>query len=123
MQAAVSYRWQEKKIQLTKDCAVNMSEWQMTRLLEALRKCNCLYIWIDHMSVPQGDEDPDMQEQLLSRMMAVYSSAGLTIVLRSLELPNSRYHQRGARYPACPCCLLYSSLRCCALLKICRAGE
>jgi hypothetical protein len=49
-----------------------------------------------------------MKRTLLSRMMAVYASAGYTLVLRSLELEGCRYHQRGEA--ACSLTLLRGAL-------------
>eukprot|EP00873_Tetraselmis_striata_P033100 jgi/Tetstr1/453364/TSEL_040354.t1 len=91
---AVSYRWQEGQVELCKDFGFNMSRWQMTELLRALQRSNCMYVWIDHISIPQSGFS-DMKRTLLARMMAAYASAGFTLVLRSLELDESRYHQRG----------------------------
>jgi hypothetical protein len=56
-----------------------------------------MYVWIDHLSVPQDGAHAHVQVTLLSRMMAVFASAGLTLALRSLEPEKSRYHQRGDR--------------------------
>jgi hypothetical protein len=93
VQLAISYRWQEHKVALSADCSVNMSTWQLTQVRRILSKCNCMYVWIDHISVPQ--DGSDVQNTLLSRMMGVYASAGLTLALRSVELDQNRYHQRG----------------------------
>lgn len=82
-------------MQLCKDgFGFNMSRWQMEELLTALEQSNCHYTWIDHISIPQHGFG-DMKRTLLSRMMAVYASAGFTLVLKSMELEGCRYHQRG----------------------------
>ena len=96
-QVAVSYRWQSEEVELSETCSVNMSKWQLRELLHFLRSTNALYVWIDHLSVPQEHETLliTTQRLLLSRMMAVYSSAAFTLVLRSCEPEASRYHQRG----------------------------
>jgi hypothetical protein len=93
-QLAVSYRWQPDQVELSDGFGFNMSRWQMEQLLSVLQGCNCHYVWIDHISIPQLGFS-DMKRTLLSRMMAVYASAGYTLVLRSLELEGCRYHQRG----------------------------
>ena len=49
-------------------------------------------VWIDTLSVIQ--RRGNLQQTLLARMMAVYSSAGMTLALRSLEEKHNRYHQR-----------------------------
>eukprot|EP00873_Tetraselmis_striata_P000898 jgi/Tetstr1/421162/TSEL_012205.t1 len=91
---AISYRWQVEQVDLCDDLGVNMSRWQMEQLLDVLEQCNCQYAWIDRISIPQSGFSA-MKRTLLARMMAVYASAGFTLVLRSLELEGERYHQRG----------------------------
>lgn len=44
----------------------------------------CHVVWLDHLSVPQNSHSA-LQETLLSRMMAVYATAGITVALRSIE--------------------------------------
>jgi hypothetical protein len=46
-------------------------------------------VWLDHHSVPQDDQ-VELRKKLLSRMMAVYATAGITLVLRSIEAEGSR---------------------------------
>jgi len=89
---AVSYRWQDTEVEVCPGLALNMSQWQMEQLLAALRDTTCFYVWIDRLSVPQ--KASELQNTLLSRMMATYASARETLVLRSLEKSGSRYHQR-----------------------------
>jgi hypothetical protein len=69
-----------------------MSRWQMERVVDALENTSCFYVWIDRLSVPQYE--CELQNTLLSRMMATYASARETLVLRSIEENGSRYHQR-----------------------------
>eukprot|EP00854_Cymbomonas_tetramitiformis_P020415 gene20415-24453_t len=79
-----------------------MSGWQLREILNELEyhpKHLIRYVWIDKIAVPQkNDHMPDLQGTLLSRMMAVYASAKLTLALRSDESTRnetfSRYHQR-----------------------------
>mmetsp|Transcript_33651 Transcript_33651/g.84370 ORF Transcript_33651/g.84370 Transcript_33651/m.84370 type:complete len:709 (+) Transcript_33651:273-2399(+) len=91
---AVSYRWQEEQVELAEGAWVNMTSWQMRTLAETIRSSTALYVWLDHLSVPQQTH-PELMNTLLSRMMAVYTAAGVTLSLRSCEREGSRYHQRG----------------------------
>jgi len=104
MEAAmtVSYRWQGTKAWVCPGLVLNMSCWQMEELVEALGDTSCFYVWIDRVSVPQ--HECELQDTLLSRMMATYALSRETLVLRSLELPSSRYHERAWTLPefACP---------------------
>jgi len=98
---AVSYRWQDAEVEVCPGLALNMSQWQMEQLLAALRDTTCFYVWIDRLSVPQ--KASELQNTLLSRMMATYASARETLVLRSLEKSGSRYHQRAWTLPEFAC--------------------
>eukprot|EP00873_Tetraselmis_striata_P037528 jgi/Tetstr1/457792/TSEL_044337.t1 len=98
---AVSYRWQDTEVEVCPGLALNMSQWQMEQLLAALRDTTCFYVWIDRLSVPQ--KASELQNTLLSRMMATYASARETLVLRSLEKSGSRYHQRAWTLPEFAC--------------------
>ena len=89
---AVSYRWQECKTRLSDSATINMNTWQLQQLLRAVNHTGCLYVWIDALAIPQ--DGSTLQYQLLSRMMAVYSSCTNCIVLRTVEKPRERYHQR-----------------------------
>eukprot|EP00873_Tetraselmis_striata_P009391 jgi/Tetstr1/429655/TSEL_019552.t1 len=89
---AVSYRWQEEQVQISRDCALNMGPFQLEALATAIKERGCSYVWLDCLSVPQ--HACDLKYTLLARMMAVYASAADTVVLRSVEAPGSRYHQR-----------------------------
>jgi len=89
----ISYRWQEDEQAVAQGLSLNMSDWQLHSLLDAMVSTNCKYIWLDRISVPQVGGV--LQETLLSRMMAVYAASGCTLVLRSREPDGSRYHQRG----------------------------
>ena len=89
---AVSYRWQECKTRLSDSATINMNTWQLQQLLRAVNHTGCLYVWIDALAIPQ--DGSALQYQLLSRMKAVYSSCTNCIVLRTVEKPRERYHQR-----------------------------
>jgi len=89
---AVSYRWQAEAVCLHPRISLNMSQWQRQELERAITESACLYVWIDKLSVPQ--KLCKMQATLLARMMAVYATSSQTLVLRSAEMPGSRYHQR-----------------------------
>eukprot|EP00873_Tetraselmis_striata_P022324 jgi/Tetstr1/442588/TSEL_030684.t1 len=90
---AVSYRWQERSRDLNDDISVNMSNFQMRTLVDAIFSSGCEYVWIDKVSVPQ--ERSELQSKLLSRMLAVYSSALLTLAIRGAEEhQDNRYHRR-----------------------------
>lgn len=70
-----------------------LCRWQMETLAKVLSQSTALYVWIDCMSVPQ--QGCGLQKTLLTRMMAVYASAGAgTVALRSAEVHGERYHQR-----------------------------
>ena len=78
----------------------------LLQVLLFLEQSNCLYVWIDHLSVPQEKKYRRMSRLLLSRMMAVYASAGITLALRSIEIEHSRYHQRGeSAFTPCHTCM------------------
>jgi len=89
---AISYRWQEEEIQISSDCALNMGRFQLEALAAAIQEHRCRYVWLDCLSVPQ--HNCDLKYSLLARMMAVYAAAPVTVALRSIEAPGSRYHQR-----------------------------
>ena len=93
---AVSYRWQQKSVPIGPGGRhnLNMTRWQMATLADAIRSCNCLYVWMDVISVPQASHSR-LQKTLLSRMLAVYAAAAETVSLRSSERDGDRYHQRG----------------------------
>jgi len=91
---AVSYRWQPEGMQIAPGHSLNMSPWQMQEVAHVIREHRVAYVWIDTISVPQSGY-PLIKATLLSRMMAVYASAGKTLALRSKEMEGSRYHQRG----------------------------
>eukprot|EP00873_Tetraselmis_striata_P029117 jgi/Tetstr1/449381/TSEL_003890.t1 len=88
---AVSYRWQEETAYVG-GLQINMSPWQMRTIISAVKKSNCRYLWIDCIAVEQSQTE--LQRAVLSRMMAVYAACMSTIVLRSLEHDQARYHQR-----------------------------
>jgi hypothetical protein len=88
----VSYRWQAAEVWICPGLTLNMSRWQMERVVDALENTSCFYVWIDRLSVPQYE--CELQNTLLSRMMATFASARETLVLRSIEENGSRYHQR-----------------------------
>jgi hypothetical protein len=115
----VSYRWQAANQALVHptgftgqaSCAgmkdgivgINMSRWQRQRLLAAIESNPYPYVWLDALSIPAAvlgsntEHDPwllDLSNTLFTRMMAVYSAGGTTIVLRSSEAEGGRYHQR-----------------------------
>jgi hypothetical protein len=54
----------------------------------------CVYCWIDNLAIPSERKLRSVQKTLLSRMMAVYSAALVTMALRSRETEGDRYHQR-----------------------------
>eukprot|EP00873_Tetraselmis_striata_P012898 jgi/Tetstr1/433162/TSEL_002349.t1 len=89
---AVSYRWQDAEALVCPGLSLNMSRWQMEQLMRALETTSCFYVWIDRLSVPQ--DASQLQNTLLSRMMATFASARETLVLRSRESGGSRYHER-----------------------------
>jgi len=89
---AVSYRWQTQERPITAEISLNMSDFQISCLLEAIRRSRAKYVWLDRLSVPQAD--CSLKYTILARMMAVYAAARSTVVIRSAELPGSRYHQR-----------------------------
>ena len=89
---AVSYRWQPEERCICPGLNLNMSRWQLQELLGALKDSPCLYVWLDRISIPQ--DGSELQNTLLTRMMAAFASANQTLVLRSLERAGSRYHQR-----------------------------
>eukprot|EP00191_Tetraselmis_sp_GSL018_P003752 CAMPEP_0177597216 /NCGR_PEP_ID=MMETSP0419_2-20121207/11580_1 /TAXON_ID=582737 /ORGANISM="Tetraselmis sp., Strain GSL018" /LENGTH=628 /DNA_ID=CAMNT_0019089345 /DNA_START=504 /DNA_END=2390 /DNA_ORIENTATION=+ len=91
---AVSYRWQPSSVCIALGLPLNMSAWQIGALAEAIQRHGVPYVWIDALSVPQTGHSR-LKSTLLSRMMAVYASAGATLVLRSAEADGHRYHQRG----------------------------
>uniref|UniRef100_A0A061RF71 Uncharacterized protein n=1 Tax=Tetraselmis sp. GSL018 TaxID=582737 RepID=A0A061RF71_9CHLO len=91
---AISYRWQPRFVKLSSrhSLGVNMSAWQMRKLREGIALSGCHYVWIDILALPQ--QDCQLKDVLLSRMMAVYSNAEDCLVLRTREEAGSRYHQR-----------------------------
>eukprot|EP00191_Tetraselmis_sp_GSL018_P011716 CAMPEP_0177598164 /NCGR_PEP_ID=MMETSP0419_2-20121207/12167_1 /TAXON_ID=582737 /ORGANISM="Tetraselmis sp., Strain GSL018" /LENGTH=644 /DNA_ID=CAMNT_0019090519 /DNA_START=568 /DNA_END=2502 /DNA_ORIENTATION=+ len=89
---AVSYRWQPEAEPVAEGLELNMTPWQMASLEDAIRRSRCLYVWIDRVSVPGSGGR--LKRVLLSRMLSVYSTAFLTLVLLSRELEKDRYHQR-----------------------------
>jgi len=116
---ALSYRWQQGRTVLVCPAgsdprspgfnpdyfrngtvSVNMSRWQRQELLAALRANGHAYVWVDALCIPAALEPPPgtwlaaMSRVLLTRMMALYSAAATTLVLRSLEEDGLRYHQR-----------------------------
>ena len=88
---AVSYRWSQHVVTLGGGLQINMTRWQLEELVLGIERSRCLYVWIDSCSVPQ--EIPRLKEVLLSRMMAVYGSAFVTLALLSREKETERYHQ------------------------------
>jgi len=80
---AVSYRWQPDAVPLAEDLDLNMSGWQMASLADAIEQSRCLYVWVDRSSVPS--DGGELKRILLSRMLSVYSTAFLTLVLLSRE--------------------------------------
>ena len=88
----ISYRWQGSIVQIEGLGTVNMSNWQMESLVEAIRSSGCLYVWLDAFSVPQLGNG-ELKKVLLSRMMSVYASSFVTAVLLSCEEESGRYHQ------------------------------
>ena len=116
---ALSYRWQQHKHVLvcpegldprspdfdpeyfrSGTVSVNMSRWQRQELLETLRSNGHTYVWVDALCIPAalqpapGTPLAKMSSMLLTRMMALYSAALTTLVLRSIEEEGFRYHQR-----------------------------
>mmetsp|Transcript_8202 Transcript_8202/g.23538 ORF Transcript_8202/g.23538 Transcript_8202/m.23538 type:complete len:133 (-) Transcript_8202:185-583(-) len=89
---AISYRWQSKIAEVAFNLHVNMNDWQMEQVVLGIERTKCLYVWIDVGSVPQHDKG--LKKILLSRMMAVYRSAFVTLALLSRESEMNRYHQR-----------------------------
>eukprot|EP00873_Tetraselmis_striata_P026617 jgi/Tetstr1/446881/TSEL_003661.t1 len=91
---AVSYRWHdEQRVPLGEgNLELNINRWQAASLLAAIKAAGCRYVWMDNLAIPH--DVPGVQRTLLSRMMAVYSSALVTLVLRSAEHGGCRYHQR-----------------------------
>ena len=89
---AVSYRWQAERRAIGKTTFINMSDFQMRALLKVMSKVSHMYVWIDVLAVYQ--QPGELQRTLLTRMMAVYCGAHLTVGIRTPEEPKSRYHQR-----------------------------
>ena len=89
---AISYRWQDSIVPIEGLGTVNMSNWQMESVVEAVRSSGCLYVWLDAFAVPQMGNF-ELKKVLLSRMMAVYASSFVTAVLLSCEEESGRYHQ------------------------------
>lgn len=107
---AVSYRWQEDAVPITSETmSLNMSVFQMQTLAEEIPRSNCSFVWIDKLSVCQ--EEGELQNKLLSRMLAVFSSAQITLaMLATTEKDSDRYHCRAWTaqvtmfgFPAAPC--------------------
>mmetsp|Transcript_14682 Transcript_14682/g.34943 ORF Transcript_14682/g.34943 Transcript_14682/m.34943 type:complete len:619 (+) Transcript_14682:395-2251(+) len=86
---AVSYRWQPEAVPIAPGHTLNMSAWQMKAVADAIREHRVAYVWVDVLSVPQTGHHV-LKMTLLSRMMAVYASAGKTLALRSVEADGSR---------------------------------
>jgi len=108
---AVSYRWQPESITVAESpggqlVEINMSRWQLEQLLVAMRRTGLRFVWLDRLSVPQPPLKGSLaglQICLLSRMMTVYTAAGATLVLRSLEAETCRYHQRAWTFQEYSC--------------------
>jgi len=99
---AVSYRWQPQERQVTEGVSVNMSDFQLRSLVDAIRSTGCDYVWIDKLAVPQ--DGGFLQRTILSRMLAVYCGAHVTLVMRTAESGElNRYHQR--TWTVQVCCL------------------
>lgn len=91
---AISYRWHDENgVDLGNGMELNITEWQTACILQVINTTGCLYVWMDKLAIPATDTKR-LQKTLLSRMMAVYSSALVTLVLRSRETDGDRYHQR-----------------------------
>uniref|UniRef100_A0A061SHF3 Heterokaryon incompatibility domain-containing protein n=1 Tax=Tetraselmis sp. GSL018 TaxID=582737 RepID=A0A061SHF3_9CHLO len=86
---AVSYRWQPEAVPIAPGHTLNMSAWQMKAVADTIREHRVAYVWVDVLSVPQTGHHV-LKMTLLSRMMAVYASAGKTLALRSVEADGSR---------------------------------
>ena len=97
---AVSYRWHdEHAIDLEgpgtgTQLKLNMTAWQAGAVVRAIESTGSRYVWIDTLAIPATSGDWNLQKTLLSRMMAVYSAASVTLALRSTESEGHRYHQR-----------------------------
>eukprot|EP00873_Tetraselmis_striata_P005877 jgi/Tetstr1/426141/TSEL_016469.t1 len=83
---AVSYRWQHEAISITADgvLSLNMSRFQVQALMDEIPRSGCSFVWIDKLSVFQ-QRGSELQNKLLSRMLAVFSGAQATLAIRSLE--------------------------------------
>ena len=95
---AVSYRWSSDVVTVSEGLSINMTEWQLGELVKAIDRSKCLYVWLDSCSVPQHIHD--LKNILLSRMMAVYASAFVTLVLVSRERDTERYHEVRSQFCA-----------------------
>ena len=89
---AISYRWSKDVVSIGDGLMVNMTEWQLQELVTGIDRSKCQFVWLDSCSVPQ-DVLTDLKSILLSRMMAVYASSFVTLVLISQEKETERYHQ------------------------------
>ena len=99
---AVSYRWQEEQVMLNTDFDINMREFQLRALADAIRQSRARYVWLDKLSVPQ--HKCILKNTLLARMMAVYAAAHTTLVIRTAEEEGSRYHERAWTFQEYCCC-------------------
>mmetsp|Transcript_364 Transcript_364/g.1124 ORF Transcript_364/g.1124 Transcript_364/m.1124 type:complete len:392 (+) Transcript_364:2292-3467(+) len=116
---AMSYRWQKRKHILvcpvgvdhrspsfdpqyfrSGTICVNMSRWQRQELLSVFQSTGHTCVWVDALCIPAslkpepGTVLAHTASVLLTRMMALYSAAATTLVLRSAEEQGLRYHQR-----------------------------
>ena len=79
---------------------INMTRWQREQLLAGILRSSCTYVWLDVLCIPaalrptEGSRLWDLSEKLMSRMMAVYSTAACTLALLSNEKEGERYCQR-----------------------------
>eukprot|EP00951_Prasinocladus_malaysianus_P048278 scaffold656619_cov48-Prasinocladus_malaysianus.AAC.1 len=90
---AISYRWQESRAAINSKLSVNMSDFQLRVVEENIQQSGCDYVWLDCISVPQ--REGKLQNTLLARMMSVYSSAYVTLAIRTTAVTEKdRYHCR-----------------------------
>eukprot|EP00192_Tetraselmis_astigmatica_P006969 CAMPEP_0117675554 /NCGR_PEP_ID=MMETSP0804-20121206/15672_1 /TAXON_ID=1074897 /ORGANISM="Tetraselmis astigmatica, Strain CCMP880" /LENGTH=694 /DNA_ID=CAMNT_0005484575 /DNA_START=576 /DNA_END=2660 /DNA_ORIENTATION=- len=88
----ISYRWNDTAVELGGGVTINMTEWQMRQMADAINCTGCLYVWMDNCALPQ--DGGKLLTRLLSRMMAVYAAGFMTLVMLSREYDTDRYHQR-----------------------------
>ena len=106
---AVSYRWQSTATEVAPGHSLNMSDFQLQALAQVIDVSGAQYVWLDQLSVEQDDTKGDLKSTLLARMMGVYSAAQITVVIRTLELPGSRYHERAWTFQEfCSCSQLHT---------------